>query len=212
MKKSYAAILLACGCVLPMYARPVCARADVEPEPKLAEDQAVHDELRAMRRSLLEALKKKDIEGQLAHVHPNVVVTWQNNRVVRGHDGLRSFLKEMSAESEDVFQGYRVEPEADEMTILHGGDTGIVFGRSVPQYKYLGMNFELENRWTATLAKHDGKWKIASYHVSANVLDNPVLGIAKRSAYWAGGLCLAAGLVVGLIVSAVLRRRGQPKA
>ena len=42
------------------------------------------------------------------------------------------------------------------------------------------MEFDLENRWTAALVKEEGEWKLAAYHVSANVLDNAVLDIAKR--------------------------------
>ena len=172
-------------------------------------DAAIHVELRAIREALTEALKKGDVDGQLTHVHKNVVATWQNNRVVRGHEGLQDFLKEMNAENQKVFRGYQVEPQPDELTILYGGDTGIVFGRSVPQYHYLGMDFELENRWTATLVKEDGTWKIAAYHVSGNMVDNPVLSIAKRSAYWAGGVCLVIGVILGIISNAFLRRRRQ---
>ena len=70
--------------------------------------------------------------------------------------------------------------------------------------------FELENRWTATLVKEDGAWKIAAYHVSGNIADNPLLSIAKQSVYWVGGLCLAIGVVVGSLGTVFLRRRGQP--
>jgi ketosteroid isomerase-like protein len=188
------------------------ARAVAVDGAAVGEDAAVHDELRALRKTLTEAVKSGDIDSQLAHVHKNVVATWQNNRVVRGTDGLRDFLKEMDAQNKKVFQGYKVEPEADDLTILHGGDAGIVFGRSVPKYHYLGMDFELENRWTATLVKEDGAWKIAAYHVSANVVDNPVLNAAKSAAYWAGGVCLVVGVVLGLIVSAAMRKRAQPRA
>jgi ketosteroid isomerase-like protein len=181
-------------------------------QEKTSGDDAVHDELRALRQSLTEALTKQDVEGQLAHVHPNAVATWQNNRVVRGTDGLKKFLAEMNAGNEKVFQGYTVPPEADELTILYGGDTGIAFGKSVPHYKYLGMEFDLENRWTATLVKDDGKWKIAAYHVSGNIVDNPVLSIAKRSAMLLGGAGLAAGIVIGAIVTAILKKPRAPQA
>jgi len=206
MKTSSALILTLWACVLPVGAREVEPAEGVE----TADDEAVHEQLRELRRSLTQAVKTGDIEGQLANVDENVVVTWQNNEVVRGEDGLRKFLDQMNAGGEKVFQGYKVEPEADELTILHGGDTGVVFGKSVPKYKYLGMEFELENRWTATLVKEDGQWKIAAYHVSANVLDNPLLNAAKRLTYWTGGIALALGAVLGSVGSAVLRRR-QPK-
>ena len=36
-------------------------------------DNAIHDELRAIRETLTDALKKGDVDGQFAHVHKNVV-------------------------------------------------------------------------------------------------------------------------------------------
>jgi ketosteroid isomerase-like protein len=191
--------------------RDKATKSDPDPATVAANDEGLHDQLRTLRTSLTEALKKGDVEGQLAHVHDNVVTTWQNHRVVRGHDGLRKFLEEINAENKEVFRGYKVEPQVDELTILYGGDTGIAFGTSVPQYHYLGMDFELENRWTATLVKDGGDWKIAAYHVSANVVDNPLLNVAKQSAYWAGGICLVLGMIMGSIATVIGRRRGRPQ-
>ncbi len=70
----------------------------------------------------------------------------------------------------------------------------------------MGMEFDLENRWTDTLVKEDGRWLIASYHVSANVLDNPVLSIAKKAAYWSGGIALVVGIVLGMVGNIVVRK------
>lgn len=209
MTQTIANWVLLCGMLVPFLAM---AQEEDPTETRTGNDEAIHDELRALRVALVEALKKGDVDGQLSHVHNNVVATWQNNRVVRGHDGLRNFITEMNAANQSVFRGYKVEPEADELTILYGGDTGIVFGKSVPQYHYLGMDFELENRWTATLVKQDGSWKIAAYHVSGNLVDNPVLNAAKQAVYWTGGVCLVVGLVVGSVGSALLRRGKHPPA
>lgn len=192
--------------------QPVCAQDD-SPETKTeSSDESVHDELRALRETLAAAVLKGDTDAQIAHVDENVVTTWQNNKVVRGHDGLRKFLNEMSTGNEKVFQGYTTPPTADELTILHGGDTGIAFGTSVPHYKYLGMEFDLENRWTATLVKDDGKWKIAAYHVSANILDNPVLTTAKNSVYWVAGIALVIGLVLGCLGGRLMGKKSSPDA
>ncbi|MBT6495548.1 MAG: hypothetical protein HOL01_13450 [Planctomycetaceae bacterium] len=125
---------------------------------------------------------------------------------------MRKFLNEMNAGNEKVFQGYTVPPTADELTILHGGDTGIVFGTSTPHYKYLGMDFELENRWTATVIKDDGKWKIAAYHVSGDITDNPLLAAAKNGVYWVGGISLLVGLFVGGFGGRLLRKKPKSDA
>jgi ketosteroid isomerase-like protein len=164
------------------------------------EDPA-HNELRALRTQVLDAIKSGDVERVLAYVHPNVVITWQNQEVCRGREGLREFYNRMG---KDAFRGYKVDPLPDELTILYGGDTGISFGSSVAAYRLLGKEAEFKNRWTATLVKENGRWLLASYHVSNNTLDNPLVNTAKRAVYWAGVIGLVVGLAFGLLVA---RRR-----
>lgn len=168
-----------------------------------AEDPA-HGELRAMRGALLAAITSQDIDRMLPLLHPDIVVTWQNGEVNRGHAGVRAFFEKMGRQA---FGGYKVPPEPDELTILHGGTTGISFGRSVAQFNVLGSSFEFHNRWTATLVKQDGKWLVASYHVSWNALDNPLLNAATRSLYVAAGLSLAGGILIGVLASRFFGRR-----
>jgi len=164
------------------------------------EDPA-HNELRALRTQVLDAIKSGDVERVLAYVHPNVVITWQNQEVCRGREGLREFYNRMG---KDAFRGYKVDPIPDDLTILYGGDTGISFGSSVAAYRLLGKEAEFKNRWTATLVKENGRWLLASYHVSNNTLDNPLVNTAKRAVYWAGVIGLIVGLAFGLVVA---RRR-----
>jgi ketosteroid isomerase-like protein len=171
----------------------------------MSPEDPVHNELRALHAQIVEAISAGDIDRILSHVHPNVVVTWQNLEVCRGHQGVREFFNRMG---KDAFRGYKVPPTPDELTILYGGDTGISFGRSVGQYKLLGKEYELVNRWTATLVKENGRWLLASYHVSNNTLDNPLVSVAKRALYWVAGVALLIGVGFGMLVSR--RRRAGP--
>ena len=170
-------------------------------QPAATPEDPAHNELRALRTQVLDAIKAGDVERTLTYVHPNLVVTWQNQEVCRGREGLREFYNRMG---KDAFRGYKVDPIPDELTILYGGDTGISFGSSVAAYRLLGKEYEFKNRWTATLVKENGRWLLASYHVSNNTLDNPLVNIAKRALYLAGGIGLIVGLALGLLVA---RRR-----
>ncbi|MEO5959236.1 MAG: nuclear transport factor 2 family protein [Opitutaceae bacterium] len=161
-----------------------------------AEDPA-HNQLRALRTEVIEAIAKGDIDAVLRHVHPTVVITWQNAEVCRGPQGLREFFNRMG---KDAFKGYKVPPTPDDLTILHGGDTGVSFGQVVANYKLLGKDFEFKSRWTATLVKENDRWLLASYHVSMNALDNPILNAAKNGLYWAAGVAAIAGLLIGLLL------------
>lgn len=199
MRTYQRALTLVLGFLAPVFLAPIDRSAVAAPQ----DEEAIHNELRAIRDGLVDAILKGDVERQLSYVHDNVVVTWQNGEVARGHEGLRDFLDRMGSK---VFQGYTLPPAADELTILYGDDTGIVFGSSVPHYKLLGREFDLNNRWTATLVKENGRWLVASYHVSGNILDNPLLTFAKRGMYWVGGIALVVGLVVGMFGGKIVRR------
>ena len=165
-----------------------------------------HVQLRALRATIVDAINKGDIDAVNTVVHPNAVVTWQNGVVCKGRDGLKKFYDEnMGAGAKKPFQGYKVPPEADELTILYSGaTTGVVYGRSVGRFFLAGKEIEVPNRWTATVVKEDGKWFLASYHVSMNVLDNPLLNGVKKSAAIFAVVAMAAGLLIGWLAG---RRR-----
>lgn len=161
-----------------------------------AEDPA-HEELRTLRSEMITAITQGDIDTVLQHVHPNVVVTWQNAEVCRGRQGLKDFFERMGRKS---FKGYKVPPTPDELTILYG-DTGISFGETVGEYKLLGKNYEIKSRWTATLVKENGKWLLAAYHISMNSLDNPLLTAAKKGIAIASAVALLLGFVIGRLLA-----------
>ena len=176
-------------------------------KPGMKEEDPAHNELRALRDGLTDAVLKGDVEKQLNYVSKDVVVTWQNGQVVRGHDGLKDFFKKNQGGTAKVFQGYKVPPTPEDLTVLYGGNTGISYGKSVGKYNVLGKEFELENHWSATLVKDaGGHWLIASYHVSGDILDNPLLNTAKNTLYLAGGVALLLGLAGGIILGRLVRR------
>jgi ketosteroid isomerase-like protein len=162
-----------------------------------ANEDPAHEELRTLRKEIVAAIVAGDVEAQLKLAHPDIVVTWQNHVVCRGHDALRRFMAESGS---SAFKGYKVEPEADVLTVLYGGDTGISTGKSVGLYEILGKEFEFENRWTATLVKEDGRWLVAAYQVSLNALDNPILNSASGMLYGAAGGAGLLGLLVGWLI------------
>jgi ketosteroid isomerase-like protein len=168
-------------------------------------EDPVHQELRVLRTNVVEAISRGDFDRTLTYVHTNVVVTWQNAEVCRGHAGLRSFFERMG---KDAFKGYKVPPQPEELTILYGGKTGISFGHTVAHYSLFGKDYDFTNRWTATLVNQDGRWQLAAYHVSNDILNNPLINTAKSGLVWMGGLGLGTGLVVGVLVG----RRGRRPA
>jgi ketosteroid isomerase-like protein len=160
---------------------------------RAAEDPA-HAELRELRSRIVGAITAGNLDALMPMLHTNVVVTWQNAEVCRGREGVRAFFEKTG---KAAFQGYKVPPEPDELTILHGGDTGVSFGRNVSQLTLPGQKVDFENRWTATLVREGNQWQLASYHVSINALDNPLLNGARNLLIAAAGLAAVLGLALG---------------
>jgi ketosteroid isomerase-like protein len=179
-----------------------------QPQP----EDPVHNELRAVRDGVVDAFNKRDIDRLLGYMHPNVVITWQNAEVSRGHEGARSYYKRMLLDKDSVVESLTVNLTVDELAAIYGGNTAVAFGTLGDQYKLRdGMEFNLNSRWSATLVKEGGRWLVVCAHGSANVFENSVMGLAlKKVMYWAGGGGLAVGLLVGIVGTLLAKRRNRP--
>ena len=180
-------------------------------EGKPPPEDPAHEQLRTLRREMVDAINKQDIDARLTHLDKNIVVTWMDGQVSKGPQGVRKYIEKMTKGENRKVKSYKTEAEVDDLTHLYG-NTGVAFGHSRDQFELTdGRELDVNTRWTATLVKKNGKWKLAAFHASTDMFDNPVLNIAvKRTALWVGGIAAAAGLVVGAIVALLLRRRKQP--
>jgi ketosteroid isomerase-like protein len=192
----------------------ICASVGASPDQgstKVAPEDPAHNELRALRNNLKEAINKNDIDALLTHLDKDVVITWMNGEVSRKPQGVREYIERMTKGDKRLVNSYTTEPEVDELTHLYG-DTGVATGHSKDHFVLTdGSDFVVETRWTATLVKKDGKWLVAGFHASTNMFDNPVLDIAvRRTATWVGAAAGVGGGVIGLGIGWLLfrRRRG----
>jgi len=175
--------------------------------PPVQTEDPAHAELRALRDRLVDAVNKKDTDALLRELHPDVVVTWQNAEVSRKPEGVRAYISRMLQGPDRIVDDFTTAVTVDELTILHGGDTGISFGSSRDHFKLRsGQSFDLNSRWSATVVKVDGRWMVASFHASVNLFDNPLLNGAQRLALGGSIGALIAGLVIGWLMA---RRRGR---
>ena len=180
-------------------------RAGAQAKPAAAPEDPAHQELRTIKDALVTAFNKRDYDGFLRHLHPNVVATWQNAEVARRHDGIKAFMKKMSEGEAKQVESVQAKVEVDELTSLYQ-NTGVAFGSLEQDFKFFdGREIPLKSRWTATFIKEDGRWQLAAIHVSANVFDNPILGLAvRKTAVWTGLGAVVLGAVAGWLIG---RRR-----
>jgi ketosteroid isomerase-like protein len=177
--------------------------------PPAASEDPAHQELRQLRDGLVAAMNKGDLETALTYLHTNVVITWHNAEVSRGHAGVREYNNRVMTGPNKLVDSFNCTINVDELTILYGGDTGICFGSSDEHFKLAnGRNLDIKGRWSATLVKENGKWLVANLHASTNLFNNTLLQLARKAAI--GGS--VGSLIVGIICGWLIGRRRKPAA
>jgi uncharacterized protein (TIGR02246 family) len=174
-------------------------------------DAATHDALRQLKATMEKALNERDLDSIVANVDPNVVFTTMNGDVCRGPEQIRAYFAKMLTAPGHIVKDVKVSFDVDALTTLYGGDTGvdtgIATGSSKDHYELTnGDTFDINGRWTCTMAKSGDRWVIAAFHYSANVFDNPVLD-RYRKAMWTVGIGAAlVALIAGLFLGRLLKR------
>ena len=195
-------IVVACIMVMTMAALPTAAQTT---QP--VTDSNPLEAIGALRAALVEAFNKGDIDGLLAHIDPEAVVTWQNGEVCHGPSAVRAYYDKMIASPNHIVSRLSVNPEVDDRHVY--GTWAVSSGNLHDEYWLTdGSNFRFDSRFTATIAKRGDVWKVSSFHASVNAFNNPILKIAaKKSGTWGAAIGAVAGLVVGIIGVSLLKRR-----
>mgnify|MGYP003573432784 CR=1 FL=1 len=167
-----------------------------------------HDQLRALLKRGAEALNTRQLDTMAPYLHPEFTLVTVDNHKLKGIAGLQGYLSDLFDGETPMLKSIEVRPEADELTTFLDDDSGIVYGTSNVRYTFSeGDVREMTSRWSAVVQKDGENWKLVSVHFSANLLDNPVIDVAKNTAkrmmIIIGGVGLAAGLAIGVL----LRRR-----
>jgi uncharacterized protein (TIGR02246 family) len=183
--------------------------ADETPQTQVSEhaSQEIHSQLRELRDRMFAAYEQRDMDALLKDVAPNVVITWQNADRNEGHEEFLKFYDEMMNGDSKIVQDISSTFEVDELSVLYGDDTAVARGTLADHFVLTdGSDFTLNSKWTATVVKQDDAWKVASFHVSANIFDNPILAVAKGWLVKVGMFAGIVGLVIGLLIGRVSKR------
>jgi uncharacterized protein (TIGR02246 family) len=196
--------------VLLMVSIPVApVRLAAQEKAQSDKEQLAHKELQALRDAVVEAINKNDLDRLATFLDDDVVVTWQNSEVCRGPKEVRAYYDRMMKGPDRVVESVAIDPKVDAPANLFGDNTAMAWGGSKDHFKLTdGRDFPVESRWSATVVRKDGQWKIASFHASVNMFDSPIMWIAvKKFMFWTGIGVGLAGLLLGFIIARLLQRK-----
>ena len=109
---------------------------------------------------------------------------------------VKAYFEQMTKGPNRIVEKSTIAPEADALSLLYNdSQTAVAYGHSNDHYKLTdGTEFDQNTRWSATLVKKDGQWKVASVHISDEHVrqsgaqpcgqDNGALGGRYRRAWW----------------------------
>ena len=182
------------GAVAAMLLTPLTMTAQVDSH------QEDRQALLGILSSVQKAINDQDIEGIVAQMAPDCTVIWWNAEVSRGHDEVRAYYRKMVKDPGRLITKYTTDAKlgAHARFVGTGADTALADGSMVDTfYPVVRGPFQLDSRWSATAAKYNGQWKIASLHLSSNVFTNSLIGEITRMMWYVGAGCLVVGGLIG---------------
>jgi ketosteroid isomerase-like protein len=189
--------------VLPLLALMITSQMLAATDLRAADTnrEADHAALRQLRDKAANAINNLDGGALAPCFAKEFVFTTVTQTVLTNPAQVRDFFDRMFRSKDAPASGMKTEPTADILTRFIDENTGVCYGSTKDTYTLKsGDVVTMSNRWSATVVKEDGQWKVAMAHVGTDFLDNPALdraeSYAKKLAIGAG----AGGLVLGVIL------------
>src|SRR5262245_55774852 len=166
------------------------------------------DALRALLVKGSEALNTRNFDAIAPSMHSGFTIVTVDNKKFVGLDEFKKHYNALFEGDGAILTKVEVKLEADEATRLLDPTTGVVYGTSNDTYHFKDGDVRtMKTRWSAVTKKEGGTWKIVNVHFSTDLFDNPVLGAAKSYAKKLAICGAIAGLVVGFLLMALMRRK-----
>ena len=169
-----------------------------------------HAALRTLLKQATIALNERKVDVLATILHqPCSIVAVDQSRATSPVEVKALFDRWLSPEG--GITSLTFNPSLDGPAVFLDEHTAYATGTSQDTYILTdGRTVVIPERWTATVVKGDAGWRLATLHCGVNLIDNPVLQAGRHTALrWTlvvGGIALALGLIVGLLVGRWVRR------
>ena len=144
-----------------------------------------HAALRVLMTDTVEAINGQDMDALAACFTDDFVFTTIDQTVLATPEEIKDYYERMLNNEESPISGFSMTPSPDIPTVFLDDQTGFCYGTSDDAYT-LRKNkrvIHMTSKWTATVVKVDGQWKIATAHSGVDVMDNPLIKI-KTLSWW----------------------------
>lgn len=143
-------------------------------------------------------INNSNIDLMARHIDDKAVVTWLNAEVSQGPEGVKAYFERMVGGAPGaVLSKYSTHPKISGPAAFYG-DVAVANGTTDDEFTPHNRSvFRFDSRWTATLRKNDGQWKIVALHLSTNSFNNALTTELRQLAIYTG----AGGALAGLLLA-----------
>lgn len=167
--------------------------------------KADHEALRALRDRVTTALNTRDVPALRACFAEKFVFTAVDQTVLTSEQDVKNFLDKMFEGPAAIVSDMACQIEPDVLTRFIDVNTGYCYGGNKETYTMKGGRVvTMQTRWSATVVRENGEWKVAAAHAGANFMDNPVLDQLKAVSARVLAMGLAVGLIAGVIIAVLV--------
>jgi len=144
------------------------------------------------------SINEQSLERMVKQMDPAGTVVWANGEVSRGAAEVLAYYDRMVKGSGRILTKYTTKAALHGHARFLGNDVAVADGTMEDEFTpVIRGPFSLSGKWTTTIARINGEWKVIHLHLSANVFNNVLLDEAKSALLYTGGGALLAGVLAG---------------
>jgi uncharacterized protein (TIGR02246 family) len=150
-----------------------------------------HQALRQLRANVMTAVSNQDIKVLATYFAKDFVFVSADQTVITNREGLTAYYARLFTAATAPIAKIQTAIDADILTRFTDPNTGYCYGSSLTTYNLKsGRMMRMKERWTATVVREAGEWRIAAAHVGVDFLDNPYLRTRTLSIWQKMGIGL----------------------
>jgi hypothetical protein len=178
-----------------------------------ASQTADHEALRKLKTDVINAINTRDMQRVDALLNKPFMSTLVSQDSFTDVNRLKAYYDDLFTRRFLRFNKITLSAEADEPAQIYTGTFAVARGSTNDVYELAdGRTFTVPGRWTATVIKNGGQWKILAVHTGVNFVDNPVIAAIEKSTLYFGAGGVGVGVVIGFLVGFFVRRKRRVAA
>ena len=166
-----------------------------------SDNEKEHQEMRQLLADVTQAINTEDIDHIRNFFAKDYIYVGADQSTVTNRTEFLAYYDKLLGGKNALLKSLNFQPKALMKTKFIQDNVGIVYGESDDTYVLAnGHTTKVKSKWSATLLKEDGKWKVATLHNGVNFYDNPeityFLNFWKMIAFGA----LIVGVALGYLI------------